>query len=367
MQKIYQKLLDYLKEGKPLALATIVSTKGSSPQVPGVSALFIESALLSGTLGGGVLEARAQDKAIDSIKNRTSCLSNFGLYADISSKEEAICGGEADILFDIAPADNEEVFRLLLESLKKGRSGVLVTSITRITDNQVIISRSWIEKDRIFGEKAGNQVLPFKEEIKQSFASGKPLFLSARREKEAESLRPEPGQEQYIYLEPIQPLSHLIIAGAGHVGQALAHLGTLLDFEVTVIDDRPEFANRLRFPEVEHIIVEDIEKAIRDTPKTADSYFVIVTRGHSQDAEALRACIGSDAAYIGMIGSARKIALMRKDFLDRGWATPSQLDRVHAPIGIDIQSKTVQEIAVSIAAELILIRSKLQNKSERSL
>lgn len=165
-----------------------------------------------------------------------------------------------------------------------------------------------------------------------------------------------------MYLEPQFPLSCLVIAGAGHVGKAVVHIGHLLDFEITVIDDRPEFANKDMVPEADHIIVEDIGKAIAEIPKTADTYFVIVTRGHSHDADALKACIKSDVAYIGMIGSGRKIALMQEKFIDLGWATADQFDRVYAPIGIDIQSKTVQEIAVSIAAELVQVRNQVQNQ-----
>ncbi len=91
-------------------------------------------------------------------------------------------------------------------------------------------------------------------------------------------------------------------------------------------------------------------------PISSDTYIVLVTRGHRNDADALKQCIDSEAAYIGMIGSARKIGLMRKQFLQEGWATPDQFDGIYAPIGIDILSKTVQEIAVSIAAQLILVR-----------
>jgi xanthine dehydrogenase accessory factor len=93
---------------------------------------------------------------------------------------------------------------------------------------------------------------------------------------------------------------------------------------------------------------------------------VIVTRGHSQDAVALRACIASETAYIGMIGSANKIGIMREKFLDEGWASEAQWERIHAPIGLEIQSKTVQEIAVSIAGQLILVRNKVQNQLRRT-
>jgi len=353
MKNIYARLLDELKD-KKLVLATIMATKGSSPQMPGVSALFSKKGLLTGTLGGGILEARAEDRAMESLESGKSSLERFELYADISSEEEAICGGEATILFDAEPADHEFIFQKMLRSLKNRESGILVTDIHRIDDKIHKISRSWREKEEIFGEEAEKQDLPFREDIKKTFSTGTPVYLSKRETAD--------GEDREVYLEPQFPLSHLVIAGAGHVGQAIAHIGHLLDFEVTVIDDRPEFANENRLPKADHIIVKDIGKAIDEMPKTADTYFVIVTRGHSHDADALKACIGSEVAYIGMIGSRRKIALMREKFMDLGWATAPQFDRVFAPIGIEIQSKTVQEIAVSIAAELVQVRNQVQNR-----
>jgi xanthine dehydrogenase accessory factor len=179
-----------------------------------------------------------------------------------------------------------------------------------------------------------------------------------------ENIFPQKGKNSLLFLDPVFPLPQLVIAGAGHVGRALSHLGSLLSFDVTVIDDRPQYANRERLPDADYIIVNDIGQAIRDFPISTDTFIVIVTRGHSQDAEALRPCISSDAAYIGMIGSIRKTELMRKKFLEEGWATLRQFNRVHAPIGVSINSKTVEEIAVSIAAQLIQVRSQIQEKGK---
>ena len=342
---MYERFCDE-PEDKKLVLATIVETKGSSPQVPGVSALFSDEGLLAGTLGGGIMEARAEEKALESLKTGRSAINRFELYADITSEEEAICGGEATILFDAQPHDHRITFQKMILSLKNRKSGVMVTEIHKINDRIDKISRSWLEKETIFGEEAEKQEMPLREEIKRAFSTGKPVF------------------SKDVYLEPQFPLSHLVIAGAGHVGQAVAHIGHLLDFEITVIDDRPDYANKDMVPEADHIIVQDIGKAIEEMPKMADTYIVIVTRGHSHDADALKACIRSDVAYIGMIGSGRKIALMREKFIERDWASASQFDRVFAPIGIDIQSKTVQEIAVSIAAELVHVRNQVQNQME---
>ncbi len=357
MKNIYARLLDELKD-KRLVLATIVATKGSSPQVPGVSALFSKKGLLTGTLGGGILEARAEEKAMVCLQSGESSVARFDLFADISSEEEAICGGEATILFDAQPSENESTFQELVHSLDKRQSGILVTRIDRQREDIVRLARSWVEKEDIFGEESEKLGMPHREVIKKAFSTGKPVYLP--------DLMKKAGGGGSIYLEPQFPLSKLVIAGAGHVGQAVSHIGHLLDFEVTVIDDRPEFANKDMVPEADYIIVKDIGKAVAEFRKTADTYLVIVTRGHSHDAVALKACITSDVAYIGMIGSGRKIALMREKFIDSGWATASQFDRVFAPIGIDIQSKTVQEIAVSIAAELVKVRNQVQSRNKET-
>jgi xanthine dehydrogenase accessory factor len=166
------------------------------------------------------------------------------------------------------------------------------------------------------------------------------------------------SEGRLIFLESVRPLPRLIIAGAGHVGRAVARLGSLLDWSVTVIDDRPEFANADNVPEADEIVVGDIGETVRKIEDSTENYFVIVTRGHQKDAEALRAAIGRPAAYIGLIGSRRKIEILHCEFLDRGWATADTWAKVHAPIGVEIGSKTVEEIAVSIAAELVLVRSK---------
>jgi xanthine dehydrogenase accessory factor len=160
-----------------------------------------------------------------------------------------------------------------------------------------------------------------------------------------------------FFLEPVIPPCRLLIAGAGHIGKALAKIGQMLDFDVTVADDRFEFANSDNIPWADNFIIGNIGNILEKTDWGKDLFIVIVTRGHRDDSNALRQCIGSDAAYVGMIGSRNKVALMRKEFIEKGWATPEQWNRIHAPIGLDINSKTVEEIAVSIAAQLVQVRN----------
>ena len=169
---------------------------------------------------------------------------------------------------------------------------------------------------------------------------------------------PVAGEKQpaKIYLEPVFPLPRLIIAGAGHIGKAVSHQGKLLGFEVTVIDDRAEFANPVNLPDADNIIVKDIGEAMREISKDKNTFIVIVTRGHGHDADALKPCIGSPAAYVGMMGSRVKVAKVHEEFIARGWATEEQWKKIFTPIGLDIDSKTIEEIAVSIAAQLVMVR-----------
>ena len=331
MKNIYSKLIREPEKNKPVALATLLDTKGSVPQVRGATALFSDVGLIAGTLGGGVLEADAGNRAIEIIKHCSSDIYEFDLDAEITSKEAAICGGSAIILIDACLEESRKVFHAMEKSIQSGQSGILLTSIAR--QKGMIIERQWFES------ASGK----YRQEMLQCLDDRKCLYI-------------ETSDGTALFFEPIFPLPGLIIAGAGHIGRALAHLANLLDFEVTVIDDRSEYANSHNIPDADHLVVDNIGKALRGMTISPDTYIVIVTRGHKDDAEALRACLDDDVAYIGMIGSKRKIRLMRDEFISQGWAKESQLDRVYAPIGLEIGSKTVQEIAVSICAQLVQIR-----------
>lgn len=158
-----------------------------------------------------------------------------------------------------------------------------------------------------------------------------------------------------VMVQLFEAPSRLIIVGGGHVGLALATVGEFVGFSVTVIDDREEFAQRERFPMADHVIAADAEDALHSIEFDANTYVVLVSRGHRQDEEALRHSVGRGAAYVGMIGSRRRTATVLRHLLDEGVA-PSALDAVATPIGLDIGAETPEEIAVAIAAELILVR-----------
>lgn len=355
---IFNRLLDFLERNESVVLSTIIEAQGSTPQVPGASALFSQTGLMFGTVGGGILEAEVEAVSAQALKTEDSLCRTFDLDAGLDSEDGAICGGRITLLIDGSPDKHKPAFGRLVQSLSQKHSGLLITCIDDITGEKVAVHRAWLER------KAGRfdvQGIPFPIlplELETAFKQRLPVLLKAKKELVSDTEKP------LIFIEPVFPLPQLVIAGAGHIGQALAHLGHLLDFEVTVIDDRSEFACQDYLPDADRIIVDDIGKAVGNFPVSPDTFVVIVTRGHRHDSEVLRACIHSQAAYIGMIGSRTKIKRMRQQFVEQGWATAEQFDRVHAPVGLAINSETVQEIAISIASQLVLIRSQIQKEQE---
>jgi xanthine dehydrogenase accessory factor len=354
MKNIYLQILDLQSSDSPLVLATVIGTRGSTPQKPGCSALFGTKGLISGTVGGGIVEGKVQKLATDAILSKDSCLYHFDLDNDISKTEEAICGGQISVITDADLRKSVSVFEQLKRSLASQVPGVLITRVTGITETKVVITRHWISE--IFKPLLSDGFLArIEPEVNKLITQKNPSGFS---ELEIGSEGEEPSS--MFFLQALFPPDQLIIAGAGHIGRALAHLGSLLDFEVTVIDDRNDFANEINIPDVDHFIVKDIGKATQELEKMSNTYVVIVTRGHKDDASALRPCIGKDLAYTGMIGSKNKVSAMRINFIENGWATYAQWDQIHAPVGLAIKSQTVEEIAISIAAELVLVRNSIR-------
>lgn len=158
-----------------------------------------------------------------------------------------------------------------------------------------------------------------------------------------------------VLIEVIEAPARLVIVGGGHIGRSLSRIGAEAGFSVTVIDDRPEYADRDRFPEADHVICDDFEDVLTTLPSDTNTYYVLVTRGHKQDEISLRTVLPRPWAYLGMIGSKRRTGAVLLHLEEEG-ASRALLDRVHTPIGLDIGAETPEEIAVSIVAELIMVR-----------
>jgi xanthine dehydrogenase accessory factor len=168
------------------------------------------------------------------------------------------------------------------------------------------------------------------------------------------------------YLRRWCPKERLIILGGGHIAQPLCEISAMLDFDITVVDDRPYFANKIKFPNAQNIICNSFENAIDEISIKDSDYVCVVTRGHRYDADCLRKILSSAdnfPYYIGMIGSKRRVKGLKEFLIDEGFEK-SLIDKINAPIGLDIGAQTTAEIAVSIVAQLVEYRRKADIKNE---
>jgi xanthine dehydrogenase accessory factor len=299
------------------------------------------------------MEVEARRRGLELIRGGDPLFFDLHLDDDFGWDDGLICGGTAQIFIQPMVAASPDVYAAALAMHEAHGRGALVVLVSGASPQ--LLGRPVLIRDD--GSVTG--------ELPQA-PLGDALVREAMTCLESGSEEPRRvrlAEEAIAYVEPLLPHPRLLIAGAGHVGGALAHYAARVGFDVVAIDDRPSFACRERLPDAYEILAEDIVEAVRRYPKTPETYVVIVTRGHRHDAVVLREVIHAPVAYIGMIGSRRKILTIYEEFLAEGIATADQLARVYAPIGLDIGGITVDEIAISIAAELVAVRRR-RNRDE---
>lgn len=350
---IFKKTVEFIDSGQSFAVALVLKTEGSTPRQAGVRAVIDRAGKIWGTIGGGGVEAEAQRLAIEACRSKQPIIFDLQLHGAKSTDETPICGGLMRILVDPIAEKDKACYVQVAEAIRLRQRGVILTTARTTTSTEVMCH--WFPQDAIPSDApfpgAQNIRSCLDRESAQLFTESAHVFTE-------------------VLVEPVIPKPLLLIAGGGHVGQALAYQASLIGFDVTVIDERPEFTNPALFPEGTRTCCGDIAKQLAAHLED-DTYVVIVTRGHKLDAEALEACIHRRADYIGMIGSKRKVALMREHFIESALATEDEFDRIFTPIGLDIGAVTVPEIATSITAELIAVRRKgivhkVSVKEERS-
>lgn len=181
------------------------------------------------------------------------------------------------------------------------------------------------------------------------------LLSADKTESELKKIKLNKNNQIEFFLEPVLNKPHLTVFGAGHIAQPLVKICSLLDFSITVVDDREEFLNFNNFPTADQLLTLPYKEFFANSNIKENDFLVIVTRGHQYDYQVLKNVIDSQAKYIGMIGSSRKIKTVYDKLRDDG-ISEDELEQVHAPIGLDIGSETPAEIAVAIAAEIIAVR-----------
>lgn len=255
---------------------------------------------------------------------------------------------------------NHEVFAALGEALSRGDEAALVTIVSSngSTPQRVGAKMLVFEDGRIVGTVGGGcYEADAIGKARQVLATRKPATVKYDLNDDfAEETGLMCGGQMEVFIEPIEASPAVYVFGAGHVGYYLGRVAHDAGFAVHVVDDRAAFANTERFPFAASVVVDDISAWLARTTLPATAYAVIVTRGHRSDLDVLRALAPRDLRYIGLIGSRAKVARLYEQVLGGAGVSPELLARIHAPIGLDLGAVTPQEIAVSIAAELIAVR-----------
>jgi xanthine dehydrogenase accessory factor len=251
---IYEEILRLRNSGQKCALATIVDVRGSIPSYESAKLLVREDGSMTGTIGGGCVEAEVWNAAREVIETERPKHLTFNLGQDAAYDNGLICGGQLD-----------------------------------------------------------------------------------------------------VFVEPVLPIPHAFIFGAGHISKSLSKVATLAGFATVVVDNRESFANRDRFPEASEIHAEEYEEVFPKLNINENSYLIIVTRGHRDDMRVLKLAVGTDARYIAMIGSKRKVINVIRELEKEGLPRVA-FERIFAPMGFDIGAVSPEEIAIAVAAEMIAVR-----------
>jgi xanthine dehydrogenase accessory factor len=322
--------------GEQVALATLVATRGSTPQKVAARLLVRRDGGVLGTLGGGAVEAEAIREARARLEAGVPVLREYAL-ATATDEWGLACGGTMVVF--VEPLGPPAL--AWLEPIAEAADGEPVAVVTVLD-----------------GSRCGTRLV-----VRERAVTGS-LDDPALDAEAAELGRRVLGRESAgvatiggvrVYAEAFGPPAELTVVGAGHVGKALAALAKFLRLRVTVLDDRPEYASRERFPEAAAVIAAPIAEAIARSRVTARTAVVVAMRNHDLDYEAVAAALRTPARYVGLIGSRRKAILIAERLVADG--VPSERVReIRSPIGLDIGARSPEEIALSILGEWLMLR-----------
>lgn len=337
MERLFQQVSDTLTRGENLVLCTIIASSGSTPRGSGAKmAVFADGSTL-GTVGGGAVEFESIKLAKQALLDQTTFTHGFQLSPNQTADIGMICGGQVVVYFQFFSGRDERaiaLFRAITNLFTQRRNTWLVTQICE----------GCVHRMGLYSREDGLTYMDDSADEWDILPLVRPRAMLKK------------GELSY-YVEPLTTAGYVYIFGGGHVAQELVPVLAHIGFAPVVFEDRPDFARRELFPEAANTIFGSFLAIGESITIAPDDYVVIMTRGHQADFEVLRQALLTRATYVGVIGSRSKIAITNKRLLEAG-IPEKELIRIHAPIGLPILGETPAEIAISIAAELILHRAK---------
>ncbi len=349
---IIQEILTTLQAEDRIMLATIIATSGSTPAAA-LSKMIVKKSGSVGTVGGGCMEGDVLEAGQKLFTQDRAEVLTFHLNED-DMVQGLICGGSLDVLIEPVTRGAVPLFEELKALQDEGEDSIVATCLNirgKIEFKEAVKIEPGDWSSGVM-EEWMNQYsnTPFLQHISSTDLSAR--LRRTHHRNETQRLKTEHGE---MILEPITGRPHLVIFGGGHVSKYISGAASLAGFRVTIIDDRPQYANPQRFPEADETLAVEYYEAFKRITIKPSTYIVIVTRGHRSDEDILEEAVKSLARYIGMIGSARKVLTTYEHLVQRGVSVKS-LKRVQSPMGIEIGAVTAEEIGISVVAELIATR-----------
>ena len=336
MRKMFHEMRNRLEKNEDLMLVTVVASSGATPRGAGARMLVGREGRIHGTVGGGAVEYRSIQLALDAIEKRSSVTKQFVLERNQVEDIGMICGGNVTLYFRYIGGGDKAVIALCETALAQFDEQKTTWLITELTDDAGGEIGLYSEKLGAVGDISAEAA---------SFISGQTGIFECAGKK--------------YFSEKILTSGFVYIYGGGHVAQELVPVLAHIDFRCIVMDDRPEFTAPELFPGVVETKLVNMDDEENLSQVTSEDYIIILTRGHKYDQKVEELALRTPAKYIGVIGSAHKKAAVEKNIMEHGF-TRADLDRVTSPIGLlSINAETPAEIAISIAAQLIGVRANV--------
>ena len=347
MKEVIQEAIKLLQSGKAGVLATVVRTKGSTPQKPGAMLLVREDGTGVGTLGGGCVEGDIWFAAKEILRRHGGPeFKDYFLNEEIAARDGLVCGGTMYFYLEPVwePEDFVPIGTELLEAYEGGEPVSLATVVNVPSGGTNLGAKLLLRLDGSTSGSLGDVALDARAlEVERRVAEVGNV----------ESFITDDGTE--VFVEGFTTPPTLVMVGGGHVGKATADLAHTLGYLVFIVDDRPEFSNADRFPYAEQTVVATYDEWPNYLEVNVNSFVVAATRGHRFDDMALESALTTRARYIGLLGSRRKNMMIYQRLVSQG-VPVDRLKEVHAPIGLNIGALTPEELAVSIMSEIIMVR-----------
>jgi len=345
MSKMIQSILEVLERDEDLVMATVVDGAVSS-RLAGARMLILSDGRISGSIGGGEREAEVQRLAAGILKNRGPLISIFSENGTDALSSASICGGiTVAVEYIAAVPENRSLFHGLMEAQVNGKKSCLLTPVSGNGGKKGLGERMLFP----FGGSSRNE-------------TGAPILLKCVKDMEKLGEIRLPVIRDFgaggVFINPWRVPEAVYIFGAGHIGQETAELAGKSGFRTVVLDDRAKYANRDRFPCADDVVaLESFDNCFEGLALTSDSFIIIATRGHRYEKTLVKQALRTRAGYIGLIGSLRKRDTLFTELSAEGFSIDDLL-RVYCPTGISILAETPAEIAVSIVAQLVLLRAR---------